>query len=90
MLRLTFPTGTIIETDDAQAAAQLLEADRLSRVYTVAGLAERLEIGETTAYALIREGRIHYTCLGAKNYRTTERDVQELLAKPKALSRKAA
>lgn len=89
MHKIIFSNGTVLETDDAQAAAEVLREDRLGRVYTVAELAERLRIGTPAAYDLIRDGLIHYTCCGgAKNYRTTERDVLEMLTKPEAATRK--
>lgn len=79
MLRLTYPDGTVAEAHDAAAESRLLEAANTNRVYTVKTLAQRLDISETGAYNLIRNGEIRYVCAGKKNYRMSEKAVREYL-----------
>jgi excisionase family DNA binding protein len=69
MFRTTHPDGTSTEISD----------DLAKKVYTVASLAERLEISERSAYDLIRKGHIAYCCAGSKNYRVGEPAVQHFL-----------
>jgi excisionase family DNA binding protein len=78
--------------EQAQGARFAAEAEQaaLSTIYRLSGepdesrpcgglLTRRLDISERTAYALITEGRLKYTCLGRKAYRVSEAAVRELL-----------
>jgi hypothetical protein len=73
----------------ARLAAEAEQA-ALSTIYRLSGepdatrpygglLTRRLDISERTAYALITEGRLAYTCLGRKAYRVSEAAVRKLL-----------
>jgi excisionase family DNA binding protein len=79
MLRLTYPSGIILEATDEASQQQLLEEQRQHQVYTVAELALRLKISARSAYDLIRNGEIAYACCGAKNYRVGEPAVRHFL-----------
>lgn len=79
MLRLTYPDGTVAEALDAHSARLLVEAANANRAYTVKTLALRLDISESGAYALIRDGDIRFVCAGKKNYRVSEQAVREYL-----------
>jgi excisionase family DNA binding protein len=90
VLRFVLANG-MLEIEDAVTTARLLEAQQrdrmaaeaeqaqLSKIYTVTTLAERLGISVRSVGALIREGRIRYTCCGAKNYRISELACREFL-----------
>ena len=96
MLRFTLANG-MLEIEDAVTAVRLLEAQQrdrlaaeaeqaqLSKVYTVATLAERLGISVRTVGDMIRKGRIRYVCCGAKNYRISEVAVKEFLGDTRSL-----
>lgn len=87
MIRLITANG-LIEFEDREATLELLknqqavdaraqaESAELSKSYTVETLAQRLVVGKRAAYDLIRQGLIGYRCVGAKNYRVSERDVR--------------
>lgn len=85
-------TTTIRLLEQEQAARLAAEAEqlRLEAVYCTSGaydptrphgglLTVRLNISERTAYDLIREGKLRYTCAGKKNYRVSELAVREFL-----------
>lgn len=61
MLRITH-NGTTIELSDEDA----------KKVYSVATLAQRLDMSPRRTYDLIRDGLIDHCCCGAKNYRIGE------------------
>ena len=78
--------------EHAQAAKLAAEAEQaaLSTIYRLSGapdesrpygglLTRRLDISERTAYALLTDGKLRYTCAGKKNYRVSERAVREYL-----------
>jgi excisionase family DNA binding protein len=79
MLRITYPSGAIIEATDEASQLLLLEEQWQQQVYTVTELAVRLKISERSAYDLIRNGEIAYACCGAKNYRVGEPAVRRFL-----------
>jgi excisionase family DNA binding protein len=79
MLRLTYPSGVILEATDEASQQLLLEEQRHHQVYTVTELAARLRISERSAYDLVRNGEIAYACCGTKNYRVGEPAVQRFL-----------
>lgn len=90
MVRFNLPTGSF-SFEDPVTTARLLESEltirlaaeaeqaQLSKVYSTATLAKRLGISLRSVGDLIREGRIRYTCCGAKNYRVSELAVREFL-----------
>ena len=63
---------------DARLAAEAEQA-HLSKIYSVTTLAKRLGISIRSVGDLIRDGRIRYTCCGAKNYRISELACREFL-----------
>jgi hypothetical protein len=80
----------LLENEQRQRLAAEAEQAALSVCYRLSGepddtqphgglLTRRLGCSESTARALITEGRLKYTCLGRKAYRVTEYDVRELL-----------
>ncbi|MGI4738498.1 MAG: helix-turn-helix domain-containing protein [Janthinobacterium lividum] len=79
MLRLTYPSGAILEATDEASQQLLLDEQQQHHVYTVAELAVRLRISERSAYDLIRNGNIAYCCCGSKNYRVGEPAVRHFL-----------
>jgi len=86
----------LLEHEQQARLAAEAEQAALSVVYRLSGepdpsrpygglLTQRLDISERTAYSLINEGRLKYTCLGRKAYRVSEAAVRELLGdKPPA------
>jgi excisionase family DNA binding protein len=90
VLRFVMANGHL-EIEDAVTAARLLEAQQrdwlaaeaeqaqLSKIYTVATLSKRLGISVRSVGDIIRDGRIRYTCCGAKNYRISELACREFL-----------
>ena len=85
-------TTTVRLLEHEQSARLAAEAEQvaLSAVYCLSGspdlalphgglLTQRLRISERTAYDLVREGKIRYTCAGKKNYRISELAVREFL-----------
>lgn len=91
MVSFTTINGTI-QFEDSAATLRMLESEltirlaaeaeqaQLSKVYTTTTLAKRLGISVRSVGDLIREGRIRYTCCGAKNYRISELAVRQFLA----------
>lgn len=91
MVSFTTINGTI-QFEDSTATLRMLESEltirlaaeaeqaQLSKVYTTTTLAKRLGISVRSVGDLIREGRIRYTCCGAKNYRISELAVRQFLA----------
>jgi excisionase family DNA binding protein len=79
MLKLTYPSGIILEATDEASQQLLIDEQRQHQVYTVTELATRLRISERRAYDLIRGGEIAYACCGSKNYRVGEPAVQRFL-----------
>ncbi|MGI4867486.1 MAG: hypothetical protein ACRYFZ_26440 [Janthinobacterium lividum] len=80
----------LLENEQHQRLAAEAEQTALSTIYRLSGepdesrpygglLTRRLDISERTAYALLGEGKLRYTCAGKKNYRVTERAVREYL-----------
>jgi excisionase family DNA binding protein len=80
----------LLQNEQRARLAAEAEQTALSTVYRLSGevdesrpygglLTRRLDISERTAYALINEGRLKYTCLGRKAYRVSEAAVRELL-----------
>jgi excisionase family DNA binding protein len=86
----------LLQNEQRQRLAAEAEQAALSVVYRLSGapdasrpygglLTQRLDISKRTAYSLINEGRLKYTCLGRKAYRVSEAAVRELLGdKPPA------
>lgn len=83
-------TARLLEHEQAARLAAEAEQTRLESVYCVTGepdasrphqglLTVRLNISERTAYDLVREGKLRYTCAGKKNYRVSELAVREFL-----------
>ena len=83
-------TARLLEHEQAARLAAAAEQARLEAVYCLSGepdataphgglLTRRLRISERTAYDLVREGKIRYTCAGKKNYRVSELAVREFL-----------
>ena len=83
-------TARLLEHQQAARVAAEAEQVALSAVYCLSGapdpscpheglLTKRLRISERTAYSLVREGKIRYTCAGMKNYRVSELAVREFL-----------
>lgn len=91
MVSFTTTNGTI-QFEDSAATLRMLESEltirlaaeaeqaQLSKVYSTITLAKRLGISVRSVGDLIREGRIRYTCCGAKNYRISELAVRQFLA----------
>lgn len=85
------PTAVrLLENEQRQRLAAEAEQAALSVCYRLAGepdparpygglLTRRLDISASTAYALITEGKLRYTCAGKKNYRVSELAVREFL-----------
>ncbi|MGI4738487.1 MAG: hypothetical protein ACRYG7_25240 [Janthinobacterium lividum] len=84
-----FVRGLLEQHQAAKLAAEAEQA-ALSTIYRLSGepdatrpygglLTQRLDISLSTAYALIGEGKLRYTCTGKKNYRVSERAVREYL-----------
>jgi len=80
----------LLQNEQRQRLAAEAEQAALSVVYRLSGepdasrpygglLTQRLDISERTAYSLINDGRLKYTCLGRKAYRVSEAAVRELL-----------
>jgi excisionase family DNA binding protein len=80
----------LLENEQRQRLAAEAEQAALSTIYRLSGepdetrpygglLTRRLDISLSTAYALLSEGSLRYTCTGKKNYRVTERAVREYL-----------
>jgi hypothetical protein len=80
----------LLENEQQQRLAAEAEQAALSTIYRLSGapdetrpygglLTRRLDISERTAYTLLSEGSLRYTCAGKKNYRVTERAVREYL-----------
>jgi excisionase family DNA binding protein len=80
----------LLENEQRQRLAAEAEQAALSVCYRLSGepdnsqphgglLTRRLGISESTARALITEGRLKYTCLGRKAYRVSESAVRSLL-----------
>ncbi|MDO7850407.1 helix-turn-helix domain-containing protein [Hymenobacter convexus] len=83
-------TLRLLEHEQSARLAAEAEQMALSAVYCLSGapdpelpygglLTRRLRISERTAYDLVREGKIRYTCAGKKNYRVSEMAVREFL-----------
>jgi hypothetical protein len=79
MLRVTYPSGVILEATDEASQLLLIEEQQHHQVYTVTELAVRLRISERSAYDLVRQDQIAYACCGAKNYRIGEPAVRHFL-----------
>ena len=88
-------TARLLEHAQASRLAAEAEQIALSTVYCLSGLpdpsrphggllTQRLFISERTAYDLLREGKIRYTCAGKKNYRVSELAVREFLGDKQA------
>lgn len=73
-------TLRILENEQALRLAAEAEQIQLSKIYSVTTLAKRLGISVRSVGDLIRDGRIRYTCCGAKNYRISELAVRQFLA----------
>jgi hypothetical protein len=80
----------LLENEQRQRLAAEAEQAALSTIYRLSGepdesrpygglLTQRLDISERTAYALLSEGNLRYTCAGKKNYRVSELAVREFL-----------
>lgn len=81
----------LLENEQRQRLAAEAEQAALSVLYRLGGkpdesrpygglLTRRLDVSESTARALITEGRLRYTCTGgSKGYRVSERAVREYL-----------
>jgi hypothetical protein len=83
-------TVRLLEAQQRDRLAAEAEQTALSVVYRLSGepdptrpygglLTARLDISLSTAYALITEGKLRYTCAGKKNYRVSELAVREFL-----------
>lgn len=83
-------TVRLLENEQRQRLAAEAEQAALSTIYRLSGepdetrpygglLTRRLDISLSTAYALLSEGNLRYTCTGKKNYRVSERAVREYL-----------
>jgi excisionase family DNA binding protein len=83
-------TARILENEQRARLAAEAEQLALSAIYRLHGKADpsrlygglltlRLACSERTAYQLLRDGHIHFTCVGAKNYRITEAAVRRYL-----------
>ena len=83
-------TARLLEHEQVARLAAEAEQAALSAVYCLSGppdpacshgglLTQRLRISERSAYELLREGKIRYTCAGKKNYRVSELAVREFL-----------
>lgn len=83
-------TARLLEAQQRDRLAAEAEQAALSVVYRLHGepdptrpygglLTLRLDISERTAYALLSDGALRYTCAGKKNYRVSERAVREYL-----------
>lgn len=90
-------TARLLEHAHTSRMAAEAEQAALSAVYCLSGkpdpllphgglLTQRLRISERTAYDLVREGKIRYTCAGKKNYRVSELAVREFLGDKQALA----
>ena len=88
-------TARLLEHAQASRSAAEAEQLALSTVYCLSGqpdpscphgglLTQRLRISERTAYDLVRDGKIRYTCAGKKNYRVSELAVREFLGDKQA------
>ena len=88
-------TARLLEHAHAFRLAAEAEQIALSTVYCLSGqpdpscphgglLTQRLRISERTAYDLVRDGKIRYTCAGKKNYRVSELAVREFLGDKEA------
>ncbi|HEX8349461.1 MAG TPA: helix-turn-helix domain-containing protein [Hymenobacter sp.] len=80
----------LLERQLAEQVAADAEQRALSMVYRIDGepdttrpygglLTQRLDISARTAYQLITDGKLAFTCAGKKNYRISERAVREFL-----------
>lgn len=80
----------LLENEQRQRLAAEAEQAALSVLYRLSGkpdesrpygglLTRRLDISLSTAYSLITEGKLRYTCAGQKNYRVSELAVREFL-----------
>jgi hypothetical protein len=80
----------LLENEQRQRLAAQAEQAALSTIYRLSGepdenrpygglLTRRLDISLSTAYALLSEGNLRYTCAGKKNYRVSELAVREFL-----------
>nr|GFB33862.1 hypothetical protein [Tanacetum cinerariifolium] len=80
----------LMENEQRQRLAAEAEQTALSTIYRLSGepdesrpygglLTRRLDISLSSAYALITEGKLRYTCAGKKNYRVSELAVREFL-----------
>lgn len=83
-------TARLLEHEQEARLAAAAEQAALSTVYVVSGepdhsrphqglLTVRLNISERTAYQLLRDGKLRYTCAGQKNMRVSELAVREFL-----------
>jgi hypothetical protein len=83
-------TARLLEHEQRARLTAEAEQSALSVVYRLSGepdpsrpygglLTARLDISLSTAYALITEGKLRYTCAGKKNYRVSELAVREFL-----------
>lgn len=83
-------TVRLLENEQRERLAAEAEQAALSVCYRLSGepdnsqphgglLTRRLGISESTARALITDGRLRYTCAGKKNYRVSELAVREFL-----------
>jgi len=92
LLEIQDATTAIRLLENEQRARLAAEAEQtaLSTVYRLSGefdescpygglLTRRLDISLSTAYALITEGKLRYTCAGKKNYRVSELACREFL-----------
>ena len=69
----------LLKNEQSARLAAEAEQAQLSKVYTVAQLAERLGISVRSVGDLLREGRIRYARCGGKAYRVTELACREFL-----------
>lgn len=83
-------TARLLEHEQRARLTAEAEQAALSVVYRLSGepdparpygglLTQRLDISERSAYDLIREGKLRYTCAGKKNYRVSELACREFL-----------
>jgi hypothetical protein len=80
----------LLQNEQRARLAAEAEQAALSTIYRLSGepdetrpygglLTRRLDISLSTAYALITEGKLRYTCAGKKNYRVSERACREFV-----------
>lgn len=83
-------TVRLLEAQQRDRLAAEAEQVALSAVYVIGGeadeqlpygglLTRRLRVSERTAYQLLRDNKLRYTCAGQKNLRISELAVREFL-----------